>query len=136
MSSNKMSKIIKSLKINAVDRSTTFRDIMSAFDKYAVVSHIYINEFETSGGGKYNRVFIDIDRWKDTPDAKDFINQIRNGRARLNYWWDVQDNTNILEQELEQELEEEEPDEYLYDDGTTIHRYEWKDMMRIVYGEI
>ena len=133
-----MHKIIKSLKINAVDRSTTFREIMSAFDKYAVVSHIYINEFETSGGGKYNRVFIDIDIWKDTPDAREFINQIRNGRARLNYWWDVQDNTYILEQEQEEEEQEQEEDldEYLYDDGTTIHRYEWKDMMRIVYGEI
>jgi hypothetical protein len=86
---------INSVVIMAVEKSTSFRDILKAFTKYASVSHIYVDGIETSRGGKYNRVYVSIDQWNDTEDAYAFIKLVRNGRARLNYWWDVRDNTKV-----------------------------------------
>lgn len=84
---------IISVVINAVDQSTSFRDIVRAFSKYATISHISVDGFETKLGSKYNRVFVTIAQWNDTEETHQFIKNIRSGRARLNYWWDIQDNT-------------------------------------------
>jgi hypothetical protein len=93
---------IQSVMIMAVERSTSFRDIVRVFSKYATISHISVDGFETNGGGKYNRVYVTIDSWHDTEDAYAFIKLVRTGRARLNYWWDIRDNTHV-EQVVEQE---------------------------------
>jgi hypothetical protein len=69
----------------------------------------------------------------------------------LNYWWDIQDNTKEKKEQLQISIDDaplpmdeeplpmdEEPlpmdEEYIYDDGVKIHRYEWKDVMSIIYG--
>ena len=98
---------IQSVMIMAVDRTTSFRDIVRAFSRYATVSHISVDGFETKVGGKYNRVYVTIDSWHDTEDAYKFIKQIRSGCARLNYWWDIRNNTSIeqVEQQVKVELD-------------------------------
>lgn len=98
---------IQSVMIMAVERSTSFRDIVRAFSKYATVSHISVDGFETNGGGKYNRVYVNIDSWHDTEDAYAFIKLVRTGRARLNYWWDIRDNTRVekVEEEVQVQVE-------------------------------
>jgi hypothetical protein len=122
---------IKSIKINAVDRSTTSDTIIHIFKKYADISNIRMEKIETSGGGKYNRVFIDIKKWKNTEEANEFIKLVHNGTARLNYWWDIQDNTQQIKKTILHKIEEEGEeymDNYMYMDD------EWKDIMIVMYG--
>ena len=86
---------IKSIRINAVDHDTSIYEIIKTFDKYAEISNVYMDEFETRLGAKYCRVYFDIDKWYETTAAKDLVvSLLQTGRARLNYWWDIQDNTN------------------------------------------
>lgn len=134
-----MSKMIESLKINAVDRATTENNIIKSLEKYAIVSYINFENFETIRGGKYKRAFIHIELWKNTKEATEFIQLVHNRKARLNYWWDIQDNTNQKKENLLMDiLIDEAPlpmdEEYIYNDGLKIHRYEWKDVMDIIYG--
>jgi len=122
---------IQSVVIMAVEKSTSFRDILKAFTKYAIVSHISVDGFNTNGGGKYNRVYVDIERWHDTEDAYAFIKLVRNGRARLNYWWDVQDNTTrkkeiITDYEFEPAIEKEMFDKLEADIMAMLERPEQK----------
>jgi len=133
--------MLKTIRINAVYRNTSAYDIIKALEKYAFVSNISMEEFETTSGGQYKRVFIYIESWHKTEDAKKFILDIHNGRARLNYWWDVQDNTKqkkeiLLDEGLLPMDEGPLPmdEEYIYDDGEKKHIYEWKDIMSIMYG--
>jgi hypothetical protein len=134
--------MLKSLRINAVYRNASANDIIKALEKYAFVSNISMEEFETTSGGKYKRVFVDIESWHETEDANNFILDIRNGRARLNYWWDIQDNTKqkkeiISEESASLTMDEASlpmDEEYIYDDGKNTHIYEWKDVMSIMYG--
>ena len=123
--------MINSIKINAVDRNTNPSDIIKALNKYAIVSNVSIKEFETTSGGEYKRVFIDIESWHKTEDANKFILDIRNGRARLNYWWDIQDNTS---KKVECNMPLPMDEEYIYYDGENSNIYEWKDVMTIMYG--
>jgi len=146
-----MSKIIESLKINAVYRNTTKNNIINIFKKYVVISDITFENFETTIGGEYKRVIINIEKWQNTKEANEFMELIHNGRARLNYWWDIQDNTKEKKEQLQISIDDaplpmdkeplpmdKEPlpmdEEYIYDDGVKIHRYEWKDIMSIIYG--
>jgi hypothetical protein len=134
--------MLKTIRINAVYRNTSANDIIKALEKYAFVSNISMEEFETTSGGEYKRVFIDIESWHKTEDANNFILDIRNGRARLNYWWDVQENTKQKKEILSEEAASLPMDEgslpmdeeYIYDDGKNTHIYEWKDVMSIMYG--
>jgi len=114
---------IKSIKINAVDRSTSIDTIIDIFQKYADISYIRTEKIETMGGGKYNRVFIDIEKWNENEETNEFIKLIHNGTARLNYWWDVQNNTEKNEIHSLPTKEEE-----------YMNNYEWKDIMTIMYG--
>jgi hypothetical protein len=132
-----MSKIIESLKINAVYRNTTKNNIINIFKKYVVISDITFENFETTIGGEYKRVFINIEKWQNTKEANEFMELIHNGRARLNYWWDIQDNTKEKKEQLQISIDDAPlpmDEEYIYDDGVKIHRYEWKDIMSIIYG--
>jgi hypothetical protein len=156
---------IKSLKINDVDRNTNVNTIIKSFEKYAVVSNITMREFDTRIGSKFKHVYINVEKWHDTTETKEFIELIHNGKARLNYSWHVQDNTKEKKEQLQISIDDtplpmdeeplpmdeeplpmdeeplpmdEEPlpmdEEYIYDDGVKLHRYEWKDVMSIIYG--
>jgi hypothetical protein len=125
---------IKSLKINAVDRNTNVNTIIKSFEKYAVVSIISMNNFDTKCGGKFKHVYINVEKWYDTQDSKKFIELIHNGNAYLNYSWHVQDNTIPEKIEIIKNIPFPMDEEYLYDDGVNIHQYEWKDVMSIIYG--
>ena len=103
-----------------------------------------MREFDTRIGSKFKHVYINVEKWHDTTETKEFIELIHNGKARLNYSWHVQDNTKEKKEQLQISIDDaplpmdEEPlpmdEEYIYDDGVKLHRYEWKDVMSIIYG--
>lgn len=79
--------------IMAVEPFTTSEMIQNVLLPYCSIYSIYMEEFSTNAGGKYNRVYIEIKSWNNNTITRTFIKSIQNGTARLNYWWDIRKNT-------------------------------------------